>query len=68
MKITLNGEQKTFETSSLTVDELLKGQGVTEKQGMAVAVNRDVVPKSEWETHQLADGDEIEIIRAVQGG
>lgn len=39
-----------------------------ETRGMAVAVNNLVVPKSEWETHILNDGDKITIVRATQGG
>lgn len=37
-------------------------------QGLAVAVNNQVVPKSSWETHMLNDHDKLTIIRATQGG
>ena len=32
------------------------------------AINGAVVPKSQWTDATLNDGDEIEIIRATQGG
>ena len=35
---------------------------------IAVAINRDVVPRSSFETQLLADGDRIEILEAVGGG
>jgi len=35
---------------------------------IAVAVNRDVVPRSEYEERSLGDGDRIEILEAVGGG
>ena len=35
---------------------------------VAVAVNRDVVPRSAFPTHPLAAGDRVEILEAVGGG
>lgn len=35
---------------------------------VAVAVNRSVVPRSAFDTHQLAAGDRVEILEAVGGG
>jgi sulfur carrier protein len=35
---------------------------------VAVAVNRDVVPRSQYDTTQIASGDRIEILEAVGGG
>ena len=37
-------------------------------QGVAVAVNGEVVPRGGWNRTQLADGDAVEVISAVQGG
>ena len=36
--------------------------------GIAVAVNGAVVRRGEWESTLLADGDQIEVLTAVQGG
>jgi sulfur carrier protein len=36
--------------------------------GIAVAVNGAVVRRSEWESTPLADGDQVEVLTAVQGG
>ena len=35
---------------------------------IAVAVNRDVVPRSAFDEHRLAEGDRVEILEAVGGG
>ena len=35
---------------------------------IAVAVNREVVPRSSFESQRIADGDRIEILEAVGGG
>ncbi|QCX26701.1 sulfur carrier protein ThiS [Nocardioides jishulii] len=36
--------------------------------GCAVAVNGEVVPRSEHAVHRLRDGDVVEVVTAVQGG
>jgi sulfur carrier protein len=36
--------------------------------GVAAAVNGDVVRRSVWEATPLSDGDEVEVLTAVQGG
>ena len=49
--------------------ELLRDRGVeTSRRGVAVAVNGEVVPRSSWHETELSDGDEVEIVHAVQGG
>ena len=34
----------------------------------AVAVNQQVVPRAEHGSHRLADGDVVDVVRAVAGG
>jgi len=65
MRITLNGELK--ETSAQNVVALLRELDAPQT-GVAVAVNGRVVRRAEHEDYELQDGDEIELIRAVQGG
>ncbi len=36
--------------------------------GVAAAVNGDVIRRVAWETTPLSDGDEVEVVTAVQGG
>ena len=50
-----------------SVRELLARLGF-EGARVAVAVNRNVVPRSAFDTHRLAAGDRIEILEAVGGG
>ena len=37
-------------------------------RGMAVAVDAEVVPRSEWETVELTEGQRVEVVGAIQGG
>lgn len=64
MLITLNGESREV-PSRITLAGLLVG---TTRPGTAVAVNGDVVPRSRHAAVQLADGDRIDVVEAVQGG
>lgn len=66
MQLIVNDEEITTEAGS--VDKLLRERLGEVPAGTAVAVNGDVVPRSEWETTQLDDGATVDILTAVQGG
>lgn len=66
--LTINGDPRRISRATLTVASLLDELEVAVRKGIAVAVNAKVVPRSRWEVHALVDGDEVEIIRATQGG
>lgn len=67
MEIKLNNQIKTF-PEPCTVGQLLD-EVIPEKQkGIAVAVNSSVILKANWDSHFLADHDEVLIIKATQGG
>jgi sulfur carrier protein len=38
------------------------------RTGVAAAVNGDVVRRAIWDATPLSDGDEVEVLTAVQGG
>ncbi|MGB0522205.1 MAG: sulfur carrier protein ThiS [Flammeovirgaceae bacterium] len=52
----------------INIQELLNQLNLPSQQGIAVAINQAIVPKSEWEHIQLSDQDKIMIITATQGG
>ena len=62
MLITINGS--VVETAAPTVSLLLGDL----PPGHAVAVNGEVVPRSAHATHQVSDGDDVEVVEAVAGG
>jgi sulfur carrier protein len=62
MIITVNGDPQ--ESSAITLAELLESV----PRGSAAAVDGEVVPRSEWPIFELADGQTVEILTAVQGG
>ncbi len=68
MRIRINGENKNV-NAELTLYELLSEMEIEPTQnGIAVAVDREVVPKTAWQKKVLGENSEVEIIRAVQGG
>jgi sulfur carrier protein len=66
--IVLNGESAPF-GAGVTLDAVLASLGLTAMSaGVAIAVDREVVPRAEWETFALADGARVEVLTAMQGG
>ena len=65
MRVIVNGEPR--EISSGSVDALLS-ELEYEGKHFAIAVNYDVLPRSQWTETSLQAGDEIEIITPRQGG
>lgn len=66
MKIRLNGEAVDIPEGS-TIEEML-GQLSIKVQGIAVEVNREIVPKRLFGATALNEGDAVEIVRMVGGG
>ena len=63
--ILVNGEPRAV-PRGCTVERLLSLLGVEGR--VAVAVNRNVVPRSRFASAKIAAGDRIEILEAVGGG
>ena len=66
MKITFNGNTEEF--TATTLAELLESKGLADKNGIAVARNNTVVPRTEWDKTRLKADDKILLIGASYGG
>lgn len=66
MRVIVNGAERALDEGA-TVSELLEQLGMN-RDGVAVAVDRSVVPRSQHDQRVLVDGAKIEVIRAVGGG
>ncbi len=64
--IELNGEPYQLENSA-TLQDLVAALDLTGK-ALAVAVNRQVVPRQRWSEHTLQVADKVDIVRAIGGG
>ena len=68
MELKINNQTKQFPTDSLTVQALLDLEIPIKQNGIAVAINNTVIPKSDWNSHPIKETDDILIISATQGG
>ncbi len=66
LHLLVNGEPRGVPIDS-TLAELIDELGLRSRR-IAIAVNRDVVPRSAFATHRLAADDRVEILEAVGGG
>lgn len=67
LEIRVNGQNVPL--GAATIADLLAKQAFEINQcGIAVALNGSVVPRSVWGETALRPGDNIEIVRAKQGG
>lgn len=67
MEIKVNNDsiQIANNTNVLSLLHQLRGEKIN---GLAVAINEKVVPRSLWEKTQLNQNDNLLIIQATQGG
>lgn len=67
MIIRVNGQRREVDPPVL-LSEVLLPEGAVAQRGMAVAVNGEVIPRSQYATIELTEGATVEIVTAVQGG
>ncbi|WP_225831182.1 sulfur carrier protein ThiS [Streptomyces sp. NK08204] len=64
--VCVNGERREIAPGT-ALDTLVRSL-VTAPSGVAAAVNETVVPRAQWTTTALFEGDRVEVLTAVQGG
>lgn len=67
MTIWVNQEAQEY-PAPLSLGNLLEQLGKADKTGIAVAVNNQVISKSNWTDTTIQHQDKITIITATQGG
>ena len=68
MKVLLNGTEAEL-ADGATVQSAIEALDLPASgRGVAVAVDAEVVPRTQWQTHKLDDGARVEVLRAIQGG
>jgi len=64
--VTLNGDPRDLPDGSTVAQAV--AELTTAPSGVAAAVNGEVVPRGSWAATLLRDGDQVEVVTAVQGG
>ena len=67
MKIYLNNEATDWDEGT-TVLQILDHHSLSNKNGIAVAVNETVIGKATWPEMELKNNDKLMVITATAGG
>ncbi len=51
-----------------TVEVALKQAGVTDPESLSAILNGTMVPRPDWSSTALCDGDELKLLMAIEGG
>jgi sulfur carrier protein len=66
--IWLNGEQADLRAGASVAQAVAATGAPPDGRGVAAAVDGEVVPRDRWREIELADGQRVEVVQAVQGG
>ena len=68
MKIELNGELVALPDGAAVTEAVEASGAEGDLRGVAVALDGEVVPRSEWGRTPLREGQSVEVLAAIQGG
>jgi len=68
VKVELNGEPRELAEGATLAEAALAAGAPESRRGVAVALDGEVVPRREWDTTPLRDGQAVEVLAAIQGG
>jgi sulfur carrier protein len=67
MNIYVNSKLQEIQESA-KIKDALDSLNIDSQKGIAVAINNNVIPRTEWENYLLQPEDKITLIKATQGG
>jgi sulfur carrier protein len=68
VRVVLNGSEAELAEGATVLAAVEALDLPASGRGVAVAVDAEVVPRTQWPTHELNEGARVEILRAIQGG
>jgi thiamine biosynthesis protein ThiS len=66
MELVINGKTEQL-PEGLNASGLIAHLGLQDER-LAMEVNREIVPRSSFESYHFKPGDQVEIVRAIGGG
>jgi len=66
VQVKLNGDARQLPDGASVAEAVAELTSLA--RGVAAALNGDVVPRGAWSATSLRDGDQVEVVTAVQGG
>lgn len=67
-RVVLNGDDRALPDGATVADAVREAGTSPDGRGMAVALGGEVVPHRNWQARELREGEQIEVLHAVQGG
>ena len=67
MTVEVNGQTVDL-SDDVVLSDVVAWEGATEGRGVAVAVDGEVVPRGDWASTRLHEGQKVEVVGAIQGG
>ncbi len=68
LRVTINGEERELPAGATVASVIASLDAAPHGRGVAVAVEGEVVPRTQWPSAELRDGAKVEVVVAVQGG
>jgi sulfur carrier protein len=66
--VVLNGDSREMPAGTTVADAVRSTGAPGDGRGVAVALDGEVMPRASWATHELTEGERVEVLHAVQGG
>jgi sulfur carrier protein len=66
--VLLNGERQELPDGATVEVAVIATGAPADGHGVAAALDGDIVPRGEWSTTLVRDGQQVEVVHAVQGG
>lgn len=67
-RVVLNGDDRSLPEGATVADAVRETGAAPDGRGMAVALGGEVVPRGKWQVRELREGEQVEVLHAVQGG
>ena len=64
--VIINGARREL-GERVTIEAAVRAAGAPDGRGVAVALDGEVVPRGEWASTEVRDGQEVEVLRAGRG-
>ena len=66
--VVLNGERQELPDKATVESAVIATGAPADGRGVAAALDGEVVPRGEWSTTAVREGQQVEVLHAVQGG
>jgi sulfur carrier protein len=66
--VVINGEHRDLPADATIAVAVREAGAPDDGRGVAVALDGEVVPRGQWDRTPVRDGQQVEVLHAVQGG